>query len=30
MRSYLDQRLSLGVDLALDDELLNGSGVAHT
>jgi HK97 family phage major capsid protein len=28
MKSYLDQRLSLGVDLALDDELLNGSGVA--
>jgi HK97 family phage major capsid protein len=28
MTSYLNQRLSLGVNLALDDELLNGSGVA--
>jgi HK97 family phage major capsid protein len=28
MQSYLNQRLSLGVELAEDNELLNGSGVA--
>jgi hypothetical protein len=28
LRSYLDQRLSLGVNLSLDDQLLNGTGVA--